>query len=606
MRRWITAVFYGGTLALLAACGGGSGGGSSPDDTSDATEADYCGSALQSPSPRVTVTGTANYEFRVADSSGLTNTIGTRPIRFAEVRVTDAAGSLVQCSETDSSGNISLNLPADGSSYTVSVTSRADNDNSRVSVLDTPDTMNFYSLSQTITASGSPVVAVTAEAKGSVIGGAFNIYDQIVTTNQFLKSKLANCNSSGSDVNGPTVDCQAFATSGSFVPSGKTSKATVFWKAGVNPNVYIGGSESSGLSFYSPDTDQLFILGGISGDTDNTDTDHFDNSVIIHEYGHFLEDQYAISDSPGGSHNGNSVLDPRLVWSEGWANFIQAAVTQDAGTTTTPRYQDTTGNADGSTSNFFFTNLEFRCDSDNENGTCVDQPTSVGEGNFREFSITRVLWDMIDVGTNSSDGQDTFTTPSTYTDTFSMPFAEVWTAFINLRGSLAFRSVGNFHELRNSLTGDVKSSSDYNSLVASAFQQPNRSDYANPISSLPGSCTTTLSLSGSNQFLAHDYYDYNHAGGSLKLDLTYSLQTTDDLDLYIYREGYVLFSTSDFVGVSNDEDDGGSESITLSSLSAGHYLIDVHYFAGSGSEDYVLNITNNSVTSAKVCPKTSF
>src|SRR6185295_15313242 len=104
-------------------------------------------------------------------------------------------------------------------------------------------------------------------------------------------------------------------------------------------------------------------------DTDNSDTDHFDNSVIIHEYGHFLEDNMFNSDSPGGSHNGDKVIDPRLAWSEGWGNFIQGAVRNVA------RYTDSLGNDDGTTRLIY--------DADMENAQIGnDTPNANGEGNF--------------------------------------------------------------------------------------------------------------------------------------------------------------------------------------------------------------------------------
>lgn len=81
----------------------------------------------------------------------------------------------------------------------------------------------------------------------------------------------------------------------------------------------------SPLSFYKPGERKLFILGGSNGNVDTADTDHFDNSIILHEYGHFLEDVYGKTDSPGGYHNGSSIIDPRLAWSEGFTNSFQGA-----------------------------------------------------------------------------------------------------------------------------------------------------------------------------------------------------------------------------------------------------------------------------------------
>jgi hypothetical protein len=72
----------------------------------------------------------------------------------------------------------------------------------------------------------------------------------------------------------------------------------------------------------------------INGDR-RRDSDEFDDHVIVHEYAHFLMAALSRESSPGGSHGDGDPLDPRLAWSEGWANFFAAAVLDD------PRYIDT-------------------------------------------------------------------------------------------------------------------------------------------------------------------------------------------------------------------------------------------------------------------------
>lgn len=608
LRLVLTALF----CLLLANCskevnddGNGGGGGGTQSCTipsAQKSELAYCPSIpLNTPSPAVTITGTARYEFRATSSSGLGGgTLSTRPIRFAEIRVSNSNGNLIQCAETDNSGNFSMLLPADSQSYTIAVSSRGQNSSANVSVLNSPDQNDFYTLSTSVTTDGSKSVGTfTASGRGDVLGGAFNIFDQIVKSQEFIKTSTAGC----TGLNGPNVNCSPYNPL--TTPSGGTAKVSAFWKKGFNPNSYFC-NDSSGLSFYLPSADQLYILGGIGGDVDSSDTDHYDNSVIIHELAHFLEDQYAKSDSPGGSHDGNSVLDPRLMWSEGWANFFQGAVSD------TPLYQDTFGNADGSTGNFFFQSLEFRCQSgtSNDGAGCFDLPTTTGEGNFREFATARALWDLLDDGTNATNGDDQFNS-GTFTDDFSIPFQEIWTGFLNLASSsLSFRNVGLFHELTTQLTGATTTNfTDYKTLVTTGErQQPNRIDYANPISA-SSTCTTTIPSSGSNQFKAHDYYDYTHStAGTLALDLTHNDSSgARDVDLYLYREDYTLFSSSKIIAASNEQNDGGTESISVTNLPAGRYLINVHYFQGPVNQTYSLTLTNNANPGGKkVCPETSF
>jgi hypothetical protein len=53
----------------------------------------------------------------------------------------------------------------------------------------------------------------------------------------------------------------------------------------------------------------------------DADTDEYDDTVLMHEFGHFLERAFSESDSPGGSHNG-SPTDPRLAFGEGYGTYV--------------------------------------------------------------------------------------------------------------------------------------------------------------------------------------------------------------------------------------------------------------------------------------------
>src|SRR5689334_5676437 len=63
-------------------------------------EASYC---TPQAGGAVTITGSAGFEYRPYDTvnGGLGLIAGPKPIRWAEVRVTNTAGTLVQCTETD-------------------------------------------------------------------------------------------------------------------------------------------------------------------------------------------------------------------------------------------------------------------------------------------------------------------------------------------------------------------------------------------------------------------------------------------------------------------------------------------------------------------------
>jgi hypothetical protein len=112
------------------------------------------------------------------------------------------------------------------------------------------------------------------------------------------------------------------------------------------------------------------------------DNDGFDDTVIIHEAGHYIEDRIGRSDSPGGAHGGEPV-NPTLAWSEGWSTYFALAVRNS------PIYMDS--NADGGWS---------------YNGdTSVTKATAAGVigQNISEDMVSEILWDMGDADVGDDD-----------------------------------------------------------------------------------------------------------------------------------------------------------------------------------------------------------
>lgn len=54
------------------------------------------------------------------------------------------------------------------------------------------------------------------------------------------------------------------------------------------------------------------------------DSDHFDRQIVMHEYGHFVEDLLVGGEPVGGYHDGTPT-EPRLAWSEGFATWFATA-----------------------------------------------------------------------------------------------------------------------------------------------------------------------------------------------------------------------------------------------------------------------------------------
>jgi hypothetical protein len=537
--------------------------------------------------PTVQISGQAIYHARqVFDNGDGTGGLGaapglSKPIRHAEVQVKKSNGLLVQCGETDNDGQFSLTVPQTSEMYIVSIYSRSPelSPDVRAAVLDSPSSNTLYAISASIDGTKTASVGtLDATATGQVLGAAFNILDQILKANEFLRSIAGNCSAS-------FTGCPNFTVA---------PKVRVYWSLGFDPSTYTGGRTP--LSFYLPGYARLFILGGVNGDIDFSDTDHFDNSVIIHEYGHFLEDNVFQSSSPGGPHSGDAIVDPRLAWSEGWGNFIQAAVQSS------PHYYDTFGNLNGSTGFNYNANLETPVVGN-------DFPSAIGEGNFREFSVTRFLWDTID---NTPD-ESRFG----FTDSVQGRFIEVW-ATLNrqLEGfrdpSYAFLNVGLLHYSQNfaTLHDNLGSGTDFTSIRGIEKQVGNTTDFGTFV--VPGTCPNYVimpaAVAGDNgSFATSDLFRNNKFyylkmtapfSGTLQLDYQDVDGVGDeaDLDLFLYDEKARFGNRADWVGRSVHFPDGNpatseSETISLAGLAPGNYLLNVHVNTGGilgGTVKYTL------------------
>lgn len=535
-------------------------------------------------SPSYTITGTATFQARqVVSNVGLGNAGTAKPIRYAEVRVTDSSGSVVQCAETDVNGDFSFSLPQTGSTYTIAVNARANNSHLKISVLDQPEKNGVYALKTTVVANGNKSVGtINAGVTGEILGAPFNMYDQILDANEYLRTEVGSC---------PFTGCTQFTVA---------PKVSVYWTKGFNPGSYSG---SGATSFYLPGYSRLFILGGINGDTDNEDTDHFDNSVILHEYTHFLEDTMADSDSPGGSHSGNNIIDPRLAWSEGVADFFQAAVRNS------PTYIDTVGNISGSTGIIFNVDLESYNSCPEKQPGC-DMARESGEANFREFAITRFLWDVVDDTSSETENSET--------DNISGHFDEIWAGFTSPNGfndpNLVFKHLG----LLNHVQAQVLSgASDWSQLLqmhglvddTGSYYLKEYGYYVDNVGSCgpqnfsitpdstynychydSGLGDYTCANEPAQDYLSNsDFFHYKHSGGTLSLTLNYTTAsgTEADLDLIVYNTSARIFSSDDAVASSmnspnNATGDVETESVSKS-LPAGDYLIQVYAYDGIGS-----------------------
>lgn len=167
-----------------------------------------------------------------------------------------------------------------------------------------------------------------------------------------------------------------------------------------------------GTTYYQQTSEgsAIYILGEA-----DTDTDEYDDHVIIHEWGHYLEDRFSRSDSLGGPHSGNSKLDMRVAYGEGFGNAWSAIATDD------PVYFDTlVTNQDGG----FSFNME-----------SSESLDSIGW--YSETSVQRLLWDFYD--------QDSVPETTDTMDTMGLGLAPLYAVWVNdQKNTPTFTSIYSF------------------------------------------------------------------------------------------------------------------------------------------------------------------
>ena len=181
-----------------------------------------------------------------------------------------------------------------------------------------------------------------------------------------------------------------------------------------------------GASFYTPDPDRngianpsLFLLGDAA-----VDTEEFDDHVIVHEWGHYFEDNFARSDSVGGPHGIGDQLDARLAFGEGWATAFSGIALDN------PIYCDT---GPAGTSGGF--------------GIGAERGAYDAQGWYDEISVLRFIYDLYDTTDDEAEGLDTGA------DTGSIGFAPIYRTMVGPQAfTETFTTVFSFaSELRSTL-----------------------------------------------------------------------------------------------------------------------------------------------------------
>ena len=637
----------------------------------------------------VTVTGTASFYKRglLFTNAGATVTkitlsspISTPlPIKFAEIQVLNAAGAVVQCGQTNATGALkaldgvsNLVIPNTPGNYTIQVLSRAQHSMAvpmgktafsfLASVKADIYSNKVYTLSQSLTSSGSGSITANnliayarEEQTADVIGGAFNIYNSILTTYEYLAQNTATSN----------LTCL-------------NPKLDVFWKVGFNPAQYLYPNSDPAtlgtLSYYVRGQNQLYINGGQQGEIKISDTDHFDDSVIIHEFGHHVEDVCGKMDSPGGTHYGLYRIDSRLAWSEGWGNFFGAHMIRNNISSLNPDltsqlaaistdswmyYLDTAGYTDAGTgvsSGAEYIRLNFTKPGNNPesvmvNGQAryfdkVDSTVNPGEGLVREVSVSRGLYKSTNTCAAGCAGTGNF--------------SKIWQAIENDPAGIGmgksiypFRSPARFYSRLNQAFGGAMPAA-IDSILNSDEAQQRETNAAYTVGGfrievpygikLVGTGATACSLkiqpladSGLNsnnlsdqRFSNHYYYvDLSSLPGVNEIWLSVSkvAGTTLDIDSILYNEGYHYdedcsataasgactagqkTTSADMARYDRTAGNGVKKLVNLSALnSAGKYLLNIRAFTAgipvAAGTEYTYTLTDQS--GGNLCPTATY
>lgn len=271
-----------------------------------------------------------------------------------------------------------------------------------------------------------------------------------------------------------------------------------------------------GSSFFNGD--EIYLLGA-----ENNDTDEYDDHVVIHEFGHYLEAKLSRSDSLGGDHNQSSRLDIRVAFSEGFSNAFSGITTDD------PIYRDSNGIEQGNGFGF-----------DLESNNCLV------EGWYSECSVQAIVYDLYDNDIDSID-------------TLGFGFMPLLDVFVNeQKNTNAMISIFSFiHHLKQNNPAEVSAidtlvSDQSIDVIADVFGDSETGNNAGSMNVLPVHGQISIDGTSVNVCSTNEFQAFNGLGvyrllkftATASQRLTIRVNTTTGLgtnpDFYLYHKGQVV------------------------------------------------------------------
>ena len=335
-----------------------------------------------------TATGSMFYQHREWDQTGFTDSMTTLPVRFADVEVIDPtkSGSKMHLAwgKTDANGAFSVAV-TDSSTRTV-----------RLRILtQTTQTSDLF-------------VRVTNQSGSVYAGNASDVVNHGPNTNVDFGTLTALAFSGGEAFN--ILDRGIFGAD--YIKSltgsrpGSSRLVTFKWQS----NGGVSNSATSG---------NTVVLRDSAG---------YDDTVILHEWSHYIMGNYSKSSNPGGTHylSGCSE-DPRLAYDEARASFFGCSVRRYYGWPDANVYLRTDGGSGpGHMQNWY--DLE-----DAEQYACA--------GYASETSNSRAMWD---IGDGPSTNDFTPGVDDNPPDALVLPDSKAWAVFTGPMKNVTYVTAESF------------------------------------------------------------------------------------------------------------------------------------------------------------------
>jgi hypothetical protein len=295
-----------------------------------------------------TASGTFQYMDRDFDDTGFTGVESPKPVRAVDLEVVDAnatgKGAILATGVTDYQGNFSI-LVSDSSVrdvYVRAITRSDETIDLNIDVRDADSGKPYYYAAATETFTGhDPSVDVdfgTAVIQIGQGGESFNVFDQMLTGVDYI------------------------ASLGGSRPGSDKHLATVW-----GPTNGVGGS------YYDTGATMIILR----------DTAGYDDTVVLHEMGHFAVREYSRSDAFGGAHTFSMCwLDIRLSFEEGFASYWGNSALRHSGRPRCNIYTRTNGGpGPGNLVRYadLETDTQYLC-----------------QGGTSEVNVFAILWDVVD------------------------------------------------------------------------------------------------------------------------------------------------------------------------------------------------------------------